>query len=40
MITSVDLYIIKTWDKVFQNGLIKICGRQPFKNWNLKFQIF
>ena len=21
-----------TWDKVFKNGPIKICGRQPLKN--------
>ena len=22
------------WDKVFKNGLSKICGRQPLKNFN------
>ena len=22
------------WDKVFKNGLSKICGRQPLKNLN------
>ena len=37
MITTVDPYIIKTWDKVFKNGPIKICGGQPFKN--LEFEI-
>ena len=21
------------WDKVFKNGLAKICGRQPLKNF-------
>ena len=33
MITTVDPYIIKTWDKVFKNGPIKICGGQPLKNF-------
>ena len=25
-------HVTYKWDKVFQNGPIKICGRQPLKN--------
>ena len=26
------IYLSDIWDKVFKNGLIKFCGRQPLKN--------
>ena len=37
MIVIIDIVIIITiitfiWDKIFKNGPIKICGRQPLKN--------
>ena len=25
--------LVRTWDKVFKNGLSKICGRQPLKKF-------
>ena len=37
MLWIIDASLLKIWVKVFKNGPIKICGRQPLKNFKSIF---